>query len=426
MQKVLIIAYYWPPAGGPGVQRWLNFVKYLPEFGIEPIVYVPENPTYPIQDERLAADIPKEVTILKQPIFEPYGLAALFGKKQTKQISFGLIPKQKKQTFLERLLLWIRGNLFIPDARKFWVKPSVKYLTGIIKQQQITTLITTGPPHSVHLIGQKLKRKSGVTWWADFRDPWTTIGYHKKLKLTRLAANQHKRLERQILLAADGLLVTSDKTKLEFQNMTKTPIHVLTNGYEIEPKPTILDQKFTLAHIGSLLTDRNPIALWQALSELVKENYHFAQELQLNLIGVVGEDIKDSLAFYQLEDYVTYLGYLGHEEVLEHQAKSQVLLLLEIDSPETQGIIPGKLFEYLIAKRPILAIGPKYWEAGERVERHQAGRYHIATDKDGIKENLVLWFNAFQNQSLEVNPINIAQYHRKALTKRLAQLLAWA
>ncbi len=426
MRKVLIIAYYWPPAGGPGVQRWLKFVKYLPEFNVEPIVYVPENPTYPIVDDNLLTEIPEGVKVLKQPIFEPYGLAAFFGKKETKQISSGLIPKQKKQSFLERLLLWVRGNFFIPDARKYWVKPSVSYLKDLIEQEQITTIITTGPPHSLHLIGHKLKQKCDVTWWADFRDPWTTIGYHNKLKLSNYAAKKHKRLEKQVLNAADGLIVTSAKTKLEFEKITKTPVHVLTNGFEVAPPLVTLDQKFTLAHIGSLLTDRNPIALWQALSELVKENENFAKHLQLNLIGVVGEDVRQSIASHQLNKYVSYLGYVSHEEVIAHQAKSQVLLLLEINAEETQAIIPGKLFEYLIAKRPILAIGPKQWEAGERVEKHQAGNYHIATDKDGIKENLVLWFTAYQNKTLEVNPTDIAQYHGKALTKKLAELLVWA
>ena len=192
MKKVLIITYYWKPAGGPGVQRWLKFAKYLRDFGIEPIIYTPENPTYPLIDEAIADDLPADLQVIKQPIWEPYGLASLFSKKKTQKISAGIIPR-KKVSVLEKLMLWIRGNLFIPDARKFWVKPSVKYLATYIRKQDIETIITTSPPHSVHLIGYQLKKQlPHLQWISDFRDPWTTIGYYKDLRLTRWAdARQH-------------------------------------------------------------------------------------------------------------------------------------------------------------------------------------------------------------------------------------------
>ena len=194
--KVLIITYYWPPSGGPGVQRWLKFVKYLREFDIEPVVYIPENPTYPIVDDSMQSEIPKDIVILKQPIFEPYAFAQVFSKKETKTISKGIIAENNKQSFLQKKLLYIRGNFFIPDARKFWVKPSVKFLKKYIKEEGINTIITTGPPHSVHLIGMGLKEQLGVKWYADFRDPWTTIGYHDKLRLTQQSIQKHKVLEK--------------------------------------------------------------------------------------------------------------------------------------------------------------------------------------------------------------------------------------
>ena len=180
-KKVLIITYYWPPAGGPGVQRWLKFVKYLPEYDIEPIVFCPENANYPLLDKSLEEEVSKETTILKLPINEPYKFAKLFSSK-TKTISKGIISSKENQSFIEKILLFIRGNFFIPDARKNWVKPSVNFLKSYIKQEQIDTIITTGPPHSLHLIGLELKEALAVKWIADFRDPWTTIGYHKKLQ----------------------------------------------------------------------------------------------------------------------------------------------------------------------------------------------------------------------------------------------------
>ncbi|NNC49546.1 MAG: glycosyltransferase, partial [Flaviramulus sp.] len=254
-KKVLIITYYWPPAGGPGVQRWLKFVKYLPEFGIEPIVYVPENPHYPIIDETLATEIPKSITILKQSIKEPYKWASLFSKKASKTISKGIISERKRQNIIEKALLYVRGNFFIPDARKNWVKPSVEYLKAYISKENIEVVITTGPPHSLHLIGLKLKEQLGVKWLADFRDPWTTIGYHKQLKLTKASLEKHKDLEKQVLNTADQVLATSFTTKTEFQQITNKPIEVITNGYDAEtPVDFKLDSKFSLAHIGSLLS----------------------------------------------------------------------------------------------------------------------------------------------------------------------------
>ena len=191
------------------------------------MVYVPENPHYPIEDASLEKEIPKGVTILKQPLFEPYGLAKLFSSKKTKRISSGII-KSKNQSAMEKAMLWVRGNLFIPDARKFWVKPSVEFLLNVLEKESIKTVVTTGPPHSVHLIGKALKEKNDVRWLADFRDPWTSIGYHKKLKLTASSQKKHKVLEHSVLNQADQLIVTSPRTKNEFQQITDKPIAVIT------------------------------------------------------------------------------------------------------------------------------------------------------------------------------------------------------
>ena len=425
MQKVLIITYYWPPAGGPGVQRWLKFVTYLPEYGIEPIVFVPQNPTYPIYDESLLDEIPKGIRIIKQPIFEPYRWASVFSKKKTKRISSGIIQKQQRQSYVERLMLWVRGNLFIPDARKFWVNPSVRALKKIIREENIETIITSGPPHSMHLIGLKLKQKLKLNWLADFRDPWTSIGYHKKLKLTKTSQQKHKKLESLVLNTADRIVVTSQTTKNEFSRITPKPITVITNGYEGETPRVGLDTDFTISHIGSLLTDRNPLVLWKVLAELIAENEAFKAALKIQLIGVVGDEVLQSINDCDLSNVLEVLGYVSHQKVLEYQAKSQVLLLLEIDAPETQGIIPGKLFEYFNANRPILALGPKGWEAGEMVEKHKAGHYLTLDKKEILKKIILQWFTQFQEDSLNCSSERPQQYHRRQLTKSLANLLTW-
>ena len=425
MQKILIIAYYWPPAGGPGVQRWLKFVKYLRDFQLEPIVYVPENPNYPITDNSLLDEIPEGIKILKQPIFEPYGLASILSKKKTKRISSGIIQKHKKQSVLERAMLWIRGNFFIPDARKFWVKPSVNFLSDFIEKEAIKTIITTGPPHSIHLIGLDLKEKLSLQWLADFRDPWTSIGYHKKLKLSTAAAKKHKSLESKVLNTADKIVVTSKTTKTEFESITKKPIEVITNGFDVEVKATELDDKFTISHIGSLLTDRNPQTLWKVLREICNENESFNKQLQINLVGVVGKEVLTSIADYGLLSRTKEIGYVSHDKVLQLQPKSQILLLLEIDSEETKGILPGKLFEYLNARRPILAIGPDGWEASAIVKETNSGVGLVSNEESALKNVLLEWFVLFEKNKLHLNSTGIEKYSRIALTEQLTNFIRW-
>ena len=424
MKKVLIITYYFPPAGGPGVQRWLKFVKYLPDFNIQPVVYVPENPSYPIIDENLVGEISSQAIVIKRPIFEPYGLAALFSKNKTKKISAGIIPSERKQTKIDRFLLWIRGNFFIPDARVFWIKPSVAYLKNYIEENNIETVITSGPPHSLHLIGMRLKKLVDIDWIADFRDPWTTIGYHEKLKLSAYASNEHNILERKVLNAADRIIVTSQSTKAEFLKKTNQPITVITNGFDEEKaaKQT-LDEKFSLAHIGSFLSERNPIILWQSLSDLVKEVPGFAEHLELKLIGTISKDILDTIHSYNLSDYLNYLGYVSHQEALIHQRKSQVLLLIEINSRNTISIIPGKLFEYMVSQRPIIAIGPRSSDFAQIIKETNTGDFFDYSEKEALKESIKSYYEKFLEGNLSVHAVGVEQYSRKKLTERLAELI---
>ena len=423
-KKALIITYYWPPAGGPGVQRWLKFVKYLPDYNIQPIVYCPKNPSYPIIDESLTKELPKDIVILKQPIKEPYKLARLFSKKAASTISSGVIPKEKKQSVIEKVMLFVRGNFFIPDARKNWVKPSVDFLTDYIQKENIETIITTGPPHSLHLIGLQLKQKLDVRWIADFRDPWTTIGYHKKLKLTKASQLKHQDLELKVLNSADQLIVTSENTKREFEFKTNQPITVITNGYDttISEKPK-KDSKFTIAHIGSLLSERNPKHLWEALSELINENEAFNADFELKLIGVVSDDVLQEIYSHNLKDYTNVVGYVSHDDAIKAQMQSQVLLLIEIDSEDTKAIIPGKLFEYMISNTPILAIGPKDSDVERIIKSTNTGAYFFYEANNTLKSQILAYFNAYKENSLVTQPIGLKPYSRKELTKTLSELI---
>ncbi len=422
--KVLIITYYWPPAGGPGVQRWLKFVKYLRDFGVEPIVYIPENPTYALEDESLSSEIPENVTILRQSIFEPYKYAQLFSKKETKTISKGIIARKEKQSFIQRLLLYIRGNFFIPDARKFWVKPSVKYLKKYLLENEINTIITTGPPHSVHLIGKELKKELRINWITDFRDPWTTIGYHNQLKLTKTSANRHKMLEKEVLNIADHIVVTSFTTKKEFEEITNQPISVITNGYDREEVlETEMDEKFTISHIGSLLSGRNPKNLWKALYELTKEHSDFAKAFQLHLVGAVSDDVLASIKQAGLSDFLKLKGYVSHKEAIVIQRSSQLLLLIEIDSEETKCIIPGKLFEYMVSQRPILSVGPAGADISELISGTNSGYFFEYNQYAEIKFQILQYFKAFQNGTLVSEAKGIEKYSRRELTKSMSEVI---
>ncbi|MBX2827528.1 MAG: glycosyltransferase family 4 protein [Flavobacteriaceae bacterium] len=423
MKRVLIICYYWPPAGGPGVQRWLKFVKYFKEFGIEPVVFVPDNAHYPLQDESFVKEVPKDVEIIKFPIKEPYRFARWFSKKKTQQISSGIIT-EKDPSRLEQFLLYVRGNLFIPDARVGWVKPSMRFLKKYLPENNIDAIVTTGPPHSLHLIGMHLAEALNVRWVADFRDPWTTIHYHDSLRLSQSSARKHKALERKVLNAADRIVVTSWNTRKEFSEITSKPIEVITNGFDAsEAIAPVMDDTFSLVHVGSLLSNRNPEVLWKVLAELVRENEAFKKALQIKLVGAVGQEILASVQDHGLRHFTKVPGYVSHSEALQLQHNAQVLLLVEMDKEETKAIIPGKLFEYLRAERPIVAFGPKGSDIKVILDETQSGQFFEYQEHHELKQELLQLFDNYQNSTLGVSSKNIKQYSRRELTRKMAELL---
>ena len=417
--KVLILTYYFPPAGGSGVQRWLKFVKYLPSLGVTPVVYTVKNPNYPIEDRSLLNEIPKEIEILKQPIFEPNSILSKF--KNNKQ-SAGFL--NQNPTFIGKVAQYIRANIFIPDARKFWIKPSVKYLLRYLSKNKIDIIITTGPPHSVHLIGLALKEKTNIKWIADFRDPWTDIDYFHQLPLIKRAIKKHHYLEQEVVKKADHVLVVGDTMKnnyLKYNNNTST----LTNGYDtfLQKTSPKLDAKFSLLHIGMLNADRNHLMLWQVLAEISKENKKFSQDLEIKLIGKVCEEVSRDITFYNLSENLTKIDYVKHNKVIQYQKSAQVLLLLINNVPSAKGILTGKIFEYLQAKRPILAIAPKNGDLATIINQTKSGLIADFEDKKILKKHILSLYDAYKKNTLSINSTNIEQYHRKELTRMLVKIL---
>ena len=419
-KKALIITYYWPPAGGSGVQRWLKFVKYLRDFDIEPIIYTVKNPSYPILDDSLLSEIPEGIEIVKQPIFEPNSLLSIFGSK-SKNESAGFLDTNP--SFHRKIMQYIRANYFIPDARKYWIKPSVRFLSNYIEKNAVDVVITTGPPHSIQLIGLQLKKQKGVKWISDFRDPWTEIDYFHQLPLTKKSTKKHHILEEEVIRKSDMILVVGDTMKKNFLKYSDS-IEVITNGFDTNKKTSIhvLDNKFSITHVGLMNDDRNPTVLWQVLKELCDSNADFNNNLKIRLIGKVANSIVQDLSMFEAST-IELIPYLKHEEVSMYQSTSQVLLLCINNVPSAKGIITGKIFEYLQSKRPILAIGPEDGDAAMILKNTNAGTIVGFKNKTALKATILNLYKDYKEGVLFVKSVNIEQYHRKNITSQLAEVI---
>jgi len=429
-KKVLIITYYWPPSGGGGVQRWLKFVKYLRLFNWEPIVFTPSNPEMPSMDLTLSREVPSDVRVLRNRIWEPYAFYKRFtGKNQKEKIQTAFLAEKKnKFHLLEDLAVWIRGNFFIPDARRFWIKPSVKQLSHLLAHDPVDALVTTGPPHSTHIIGMRLSKKLGIPWLADFRDPWTNIDFYRDLKLGRRADRLHHLLEKQVLETADAIAVVSPGMKKEFLSIVNRPYEVIPNGFDEEdlqlksmPEPD--KSHFTLAHIGSLTKTRNAENLWKVLKELTENNTEFAKRLELRNVGKIDVYAVESLHKYGLEKYLHRVDYIPHREVIAEQHKASVLLLLVNNTPNAKLILTGKLFEYLASGRPIICIGPPDGDAAKIVRETQCGTVFDFEETESLKKQILSLFQDFVEGKVHTDCKGVEQFERKNLTARMAGIL---
>lgn len=423
-KRVLIITYYWPPAGGPGVQRWLKFAKYLPEFGWEPVIFTPENPSYPVLDESLLGQVPADLEIIKTKIWEPYQWAEKWNKRN-KNFKAGQFDIGTNQSWKTKVSLWVRGNFFIPDARVFWVKPSIGYLEKYLKENKIDVLVTTGPPHSLHLIGLGLKERfPQLKWIADFRDPWTDISYYQHLKLTRFADQKHRKLEQKVFDNADVTLATSFTDAENFKQKGANAV-CITNGFDEEELPkqeAIKETKFTLSYVGMLEQLRNPVCLWEVLEDLVKDQ-DFAKDFELKLVGKVDEQILEEIKSKRLGECLEYLGYVSHERALVEMQKSSLLLLTNFDREASKGIIPGKLFEYLAMQKQIISFGPKESNVAKILEETGAGQHFGYTDREMIKAFVLEQYQDWKEGKPQLNTLKIQEFSRKNLTGKLVEIL---
>ncbi len=425
MKKVLIITYYWPPSGGIAVQRTLKFVKYLQEFGWTPIVYTVSNGEYPELDPSLARQVPGAVVVLRRPIWEPYQLYKFFtGKKSKSKVNRSNLRSKDKGSITERFSFWIRGNLFIPDTRRFWIRPSIKFLRKYLQEEKVDVIISTGPPHSTHMIAMEVSRALGIPWLADFRDPWTTMDYYRDLMLSPLADRQHHALERKVLQQANVVTVVGDFIKKEFDEKGARRVSVISNGFDetdfITAGNVSLDKDFTIAHTGSFFHRRNPSSLWKAIAALKAEGHPSGQQIRIKLVGRVDPSVLKSIQENGLEENLLLLAQMPYEQVIVHMKTAQVLLLPIDDFEGSKWVLTGKLYEYLAAGRPILCIGPTDGDASRVITETQAGSIFDFSDVKGIKNQLIKMYEQYSKGTLMIKGIGIEKYSRKELTRQLA------
>jgi len=411
--------------GGSGVQRWVKFAKYLPENGWQPVVYTPSNPDFHLTDESLVKDVPQECEVIKQKIWEPYKLASFLTNKKRTDLEVDNFRASKSQSRKDKVLNYIRSNYFIPDPRVGWVKKSIKFLTEYLKDNPVDAIVTNGPPHSMHLIGLGLKEKLGIRWIADFRDPWTKIDYYYTLNLTEKSDKKHKELEKEVVSMADVVTVAWDSMKADFQKYNPQ-VEIITNGYDqsdfSKPKPR-LDKSFSICHTGLLNADRNPTKLWKVLKKIGAENPEFLKDLEIKLVGKLEPQIVHSIEEQGLSMRLNVIPHVPHNEVQAIQLSCQLLLLVVSDTPAAKGMIVGKLFEYLKADRPIIAICPSDGSLARIIDETKSGHCFDYNEEALLESQILKSYQAFKDGTLYIQSEGIEKYSRKNLTKDLVRLL---
>lgn len=426
MKRVLVITYYWPPSGGAGVQRWLKFTKYLPEFGWQPVIYTPQNPEAPVEDFSLLSDIHPQVLVIKRRIWEPYRLYKRFmGIQSGTRINAGFLSEQEKPEKKEGISVWIRGNMFIPDARKFWIKPSVRFLLKHLKKNPVDAIISTGPPHSMHMIALHLKRRLGLPWIADFRDPWTGIDYYDHLKLSKRADKKHISLEKSVLETSDKVVVIGKSMRDQFRQIVNIDPVVIPNGFDEDDFKNAkgeVDEHFTILHVGAINKDRNHIIFWKSISDLIKEGGDISSVLRIKLIGKLDHSVLTAIKNFGIDEITELIPYIPHNQVAEALLSASLLYLPINNTANAKSIQTGKIFEYIASGLPILGIGPIKGDASEILNTSKAGVMVDFEDEMGLKSAIVSYWEASKKGKREINATYM-NYSRRVLTEKLAHVL---
>lgn len=421
LRPVLIITYYWPPSAGSGVQRWLKFAKYLPEYGWEPVIFTPENPDFELRDPSLEKDISPQLEVIKFPIWEPYGV---FRKlKGAPSGDPAKILEKKEKSFLDQLSIWLRANLLIPDPRVFWVKPSVAFLEEAIRKGDYQAIITTGPPHSMHLIGLQLHEKTGIPWLADFRDPWSTWEFLDTLPMLSWVRKRHQTLEKKVLTQANAITTISPTFQKELGNLARREVKLLTNGFDADDFPKkssekgIIEKDIEIVYSGVIDAIRNPLPFLEAFKKAFENS---SKTVRLRFVGKVSINVEEYVKEDAwLIDHVEFVGYVKHQQVFEYYQSADILLLILTTTKNAQGNIPGKLFEYMASGKTIIGLGDPEGDAATIINQIQAGKVFSLDQQDKI----ITFLQNFKPPEKPRNQNLIENYSRKNLSKQLAEIL---
>ena len=428
--RVLVLSYYFPPAGGPGVQRALKFVKYLPECGWTPTVLTVRQGAYPAHDPSLADEVPRQATVHRTPSLDPHWFyARLTGRSDDDQVDVGSV-QGREEGWVELVGRWVRANFFLPDARVGWVPFAVWRGRQVLAEQRVDAILTTGPPHSTHLSGALLQATTGVPWVADFRDPWTDINYYDELPHTRWARRLDAALERLVLRRARAVTTVSPSWRdllSRKANLDSSAVTVVQNGFDaddIAPGPSDPSpDTFALTHVGSLYASRNPTALWRALRRLQEANA--VPALRIRLVGTVDPNVRESLRAHGLMGRTEIVPYVPHDEAVEHMRRAGLLLLSIEEFPAAEGMMTGKIYEYLAAGRPVVGVGPPTGDAAALLRTTEGGQLFGREDASGLARYIRGQYEAWADGTPRAgaNPEALRPYRRRTQANQIASVL---
>ncbi len=430
MKNVLILTYYWPPAGGPGVQRWLKFVKYLEEFGWKAHILTVKDGTYSAIDHDLEKEVPENIPVHKTKTRNPFRFYNMLKGKKDGAVSVALININKKCSLIDRLAMHIRSNFFIPDARKGWIPFAYKEALSIIEEQNIDLVITTGPPHSTHLTGLKLKKKTGIKWLADLRDPWTTVYYNDMLPRSERTRRKDKRLEDEVLLNADAVSVVSPGMQKEFSDRNMN-VHVVMNGFDLADMEetaveALADTYFRLTYTGNFKPNQHIPDIWDGIIEMINENPDFSKNFRLQFVGNVDASAPTYFEERGFKNNLELISYVPHAEVTSLMSASDLLLFVVPQSRNNKLIITGKLFEYLASGTPLLSVGPVDGDAAAILtdtRREGMIDYH---DKEVFKQKLIQFYGDWKSSGGKLKDLDVSmleKYSRRSSAAKMTEIM---
>jgi len=423
-----VITYYWPPAGGPGVQRVLKFVKHLPEYGWQPCVLTVRDGEYPSRDPSLVQEVPADCAVYRTAALEPGPLyRRLVGMRASEPIPVATLARTGGG-WRRRMSDWIRLNLFVPDAKIGWLPYGVRAGRRVIAREQPDVLLSSSPPATVHLIARRLAQASGLPWVADYRDPWTRIFHYAAAQRTRWAAARDRRLERRTLAAADTRVTINPLVADQLAGEASAGwFRLVPNGFDEDDFPDDPEltpaERFTLCYAGNLTTQQNPARLWRAIANLAARDQTFADTFRFVHLGVMEPAIRREIEAAGVLRFCELRGYVPHAEAIVALRRAHVLLLVIPDAPGNEAIATGKIFEYLATGNFVLGVGPLQGAAARLLEECSAGvmRPHATSLEEILRERYLSWR---RGERWEVDKAAVSRYTRRRLTGELAAILA--